>query len=105
MLEINNIAVVGNELAIVWADGEESYLDIEVLRRGCPCASGQGEPDATGRVIKPQVTYSDRSFSLIRYQSVGGYALQLHFADGHGTGIYSFTYLRELAALKASKES
>ena len=71
-------------LTIAWADGEESYLDFETLRRACPCASCCGEPDATGRVVRPVVTYTDKSFILTSYQTVGGYALQLRFADGHG---------------------
>jgi DUF971 family protein len=29
---------------------------------------------------------------------VGGYALRPRWKDGHETGIYSFSYLRELAA-------
>ena len=96
MLAIQNIVVVGNELAIAWADGKESYLGFEQLRRACPCASCQGEPDATGRVVKPKVTYNERSFILDRYEQIGGYALQIRFADGHGTGIYSYDYLRGL---------
>ncbi|HJM62565.1 MAG: hypothetical protein CMN05_04385 [Roseibacillus sp.] len=103
MLSIENIVVAGNELAIAWADGKESYLDLETLRRACPCASCQGEPDATGRVVKPQVSYNERSFLLGGYQLVGGYALQFHFADEHGTGIYSFSYLRELGASSPGK--
>lgn len=96
MLAIENMVVVGSELAIAWADGKESYLDFELLRRACPCASCQGEPDAAGNVVKPKVSYDEKSFRLLRYQPVGGYALQLHFGDGHGTGIYSFAYLRQL---------
>ena len=33
MLAIANIAVVSNDLAIAWSDGEESYIGIEALRR------------------------------------------------------------------------
>ena len=51
MVAIENIVVAGTELAIAWADGKESYLDLETLRRACPCAGCQGEPDATGRVV------------------------------------------------------
>ena len=29
-------------------------------------------------------------------QLVGNYALKLAWSDGHGSGIYSFRYLREL---------
>jgi DUF971 family protein len=48
--------------------------------------------------MRPEVRYTERSFELTRFEAVGGYALQLRFADGHGTGIYSFDYLRELGS-------
>jgi len=40
--------------------------------------------------------YSSESFQLTGFDIVGGYALQPRWADGHSTGIYSFTYLRRL---------
>ncbi len=98
MLSILNIGLVQNELAIAWSDGEESFIPIERLRRACPCASCQGEPDATGRVVRPEVTYTSRSFMLNSYELVGGYALLVRFEDGHATGIYPFKYLRDLSA-------
>ncbi|PYJ71167.1 MAG: hypothetical protein DME75_07895, partial [Verrucomicrobia bacterium] len=42
------------------------------------------------------VSYADKSFRLTGFDLVGGYALQPRWADGHSTGIYSFTYLRRL---------
>ncbi len=95
-LEPMNIQQIGDELAIVWNDGTESYLDLEFLRRACPCAACGGEPDVLGKVVRPNVTYSPESFQLTGFDIVGGYALQPRWADGHSTGIYSFTYLRRL---------
>ena len=95
-LEPTNIQQIGDELAIVWNDGTESYLDLEFLRRACPCAACGGEPDVLGKVVRPNVTYSPESFQLTGFDIVGGYALQPRWADGHSTGIYSFTYLRRL---------
>ena len=95
-LEPTNIQQIGNELAIVWNDGIESYLNLQFLRRACPCAACGGEPDVLGKVVRPNVTYSPESFQLAGFDIVGGYALQPRWADGHGTGIYSFTYLRRL---------
>ena len=43
------------------------------------------------------VSHTDKSFELLGFDMVGGYALQPRWADGHSTGIYSFTYLRRLA--------
>ena len=104
MLSIENIGVIQSELAIAWSDGEESYISIERLRRACPCATCQGEPDATGRVVRPKVSYNDRSFTLRSYQLGGGYALLSRFEDGHATGIYSFNYLRDLSGLRGQEE-
>ena len=99
-ISLVNTAVVGGELALAWNDGEESYLLMELLRRSCPCAACQGEPDALGRVVRPEVNLQERSFELSRFEIVGGYALQLFWADGHNSGIYSYAYLRKLGGLE-----
>ncbi len=95
-LEPKNIQQIGDELAIVWTDGTESYFNIELLRRACPCAACGGEPNVLGRIARPHVSYTEKSFQLRGFDIVGGYALQPRWADGHSTGIYSFTYLRRL---------
>jgi DUF971 family protein len=101
-LEPTNIQPIGNELAIQWNDGTESYFGLEFLRRACPCAACGGEPDVLGNISRPDVTYSDQSFQLTGFNMVGGYAVQPHWADGHESGLYSFQYLRRLAEPIAS---
>jgi DUF971 family protein len=96
------IQQIGHELAIVWSDGAESYLPLDALRRACPCAACGGEPDVLGHVVRPQVAHTPQSFVLTGFQVIGGYALQPSWADGHGTGLYTFPYLRRLAAGAAS---
>ena len=88
--------VIGNELALVWSDGKESYIDLEKLRRACPCAGCGGEPDVMGEVQRPHVSYGPHSFELRGFQWVGGYAWQPTWNDGHGSGLYSFRHLRAL---------
>lgn len=89
---------IGSELALKWADGEETFISLETLRRGCPCASCQGETDVMGTVHRPpQKPYGPGSFQLAQYSLVGGYGFQPRWADGHGTGIFSWDYLRRLA--------
>ncbi len=97
-MEVKNLQLVGHELAIAWSDGVESYLALEFLRRACPCAECGGEPDVLGNVVRPEITYEARSFELLSWQLVGGYAVQPKWADGHRTGLYSYQYLRRLAA-------
>ena len=95
-LEPTNIQQIGDELAIAWNDGTESFFRLEILRRACPCAACGGEPDVLGNVARPHIRYIPESFQLIGFDLVGGYALQPRWADGHTSGIYSFTYLRRL---------
>lgn len=91
------MAVIGEELCLIFNDGVEIYLPLPMLRRACPCAACQGEPDAMGRVVKPRVDLTENSLKIRQITPVGSYALQLFWQDGHGTGIYSFPYLRELS--------
>ena len=93
-----SIQLIGNELAIRWNDDTESYFRLEILRRACPCAACGGEPDVLGNVIRPDVSYTDKSFELKGWQLVGGYAVQLQWGDGHNSGLYSFPYLKRLTA-------
>lgn len=96
-LEPQNIQLIGDEIALQWNDGTETFLSLDRLRRGCPCAGCGGEPDVLGNVVRPNVNYSAASFELRGWQLVGGYALQPRWGDGHDTGIYSYQYLKRLA--------
>jgi DUF971 family protein len=87
-----NVQQIGDELAIAWSDGGESFLRLEALRRACPCAGCGGEPD----VVRPEVRYTLASFALRDWANVGGYALQLRWGDGHDSGLYTFPYLQRL---------
>lgn len=90
------VAPFGNELALSWSDGLEQFLSLEKLRRACPCAVCNGEPDVMGRGDAPARNYKEVSFELKSYEFVGGYALLFQWADGHATGIYSYDLLRKL---------
>ena len=95
-LGLENMAVIGQELAIRWTDGTESYFQLEFLRRNCPCALCAGEKDILGNVYRGQSKLTSNSFRLKRCTKVGGYGIQPEWMDGHGSGIYSFSYLRSL---------
>lgn len=93
-----SVQKVGGELAVAWSDGQESYLPLEMLRRKCPCAACAGEPDVTGHVSKPRQNLVEGSFELVGWQTVGGYAIQPRWADGHDSGIFSYAFLRSFGA-------
>src|SRR4051794_41931407 len=89
-LEIKDVQLIGNELAIRWNDGAESYLPLERFRRACPCAMCGGEPDVLGNLSRPDVSYTSSSFELVGWQMIGGDALQPRWGGGHITGPFFF---------------
>ncbi|MFO1477091.1 MAG: DUF971 domain-containing protein [Verrucomicrobiota bacterium] len=96
-MEALDVQLIGGELAIRWSDGGESFISLETLRRGCPCAGCRGEMDILGNLHKgPERPLSPESFQLVRLARVGGYAVQPVWGDGHASGIYSFDYLKRM---------
>jgi DUF971 family protein len=92
-----NLQQVGNELAVKWDDGKETFIPLEELRRACPCAGCQGEVDVLGNLHKgPDQILSPKAFELVKVAIVGAYGIQPQWADGHASGIYTFEYLRKV---------
>jgi DUF971 family protein len=91
--------VIGDLFVVVWDDGHESYYPLEELRRACPCAVCSGEPDLFGRMYggRPQI-YRTESFNLASIETVGNYALQPNWNDGHSYGIWTFDRLRAICS-------
>jgi DUF971 family protein len=98
-----DVQQIGDELALKWEDGSESYIRLEILRRRCPCAGCQGEVDVLGQKHGGRETaHSTAAFQLRRIVHVGGYALQPVWGDGHATGLYAFDYLKRIAESSAA---
>lgn len=81
----------GDTLEIDWQDGHRGVYPHEVLRGFCPCAVCQGHQG-------PIRFHAGGSLVLEDIEEIGNYALRLVWKDGHGTGLYSFKFLRELCA-------
>ena len=93
-----DVQQIGDELAIKWDDGSESFVALEKLRRACPCAGCQGEVDVLGHLHKgPDLPLPPTAFEWRGFTLVGGYGLQPTWRDGHASGIFSFDYLKKLA--------
>ena len=93
-----DIQQIGGELAIRWDDGTECFIPLEKLRRSCPCAGCKGEVDVMGNLHRgPERPFDPSSFRLVRVAHVGGYGIQPAWGDGHGTGIFSYDYLKRVA--------
>ena len=92
------IQSIGDEIAIRWDDGNESFFHMEDLRAASPSAENKGESDLLGRRIGGTDQTQFPGVRVSGWEVVGGYAVQFRFSDGHNTGLYSFDLLRELAA-------
>jgi len=79
------------QMEISFDDGRRFELSYEFLRVYSPSAEvrGHGAGQETLQTGKRLVT-------IERIETVGNYALQFHFSDGHDSGIYSWEYLHEL---------
>lgn len=85
-------------IRIKWLDGFDSTISLENLRNNCPCAECQGEEIGGTRIRLPvlNVQSKQRKYEIVSIEPIGNYALQIHWGDGHNTGIYSYEYLRNL---------
>ena len=87
------------KLEVEFADGHLCTYTISYLRSMCPCAlcktvREEQSKRKTSLMILPG-NYSG-ALEATSAQMVGNYAVKIAFSDGHDTGIYSFTYLREI---------
>ena len=96
-------------LDITWSDGTKHQISSQVLRQHCPCAGcreargddSHAKPLTTTKSEKPSTlkivqSSLDEETRLDQIWAVGGYALGMSWGDGHATGIYTYSFLREL---------
>lgn len=88
-----SIALIGDIVALVWPDGREDYLPMELLRARSPSADNKGEPDIFGRIHGADPRTEFPGVRVDGYEFVGNYSLRFTFSDGHATGLFTFPYL------------
>jgi DUF971 family protein len=83
------------KLEIDWKDGHASVYSLSLLRSMCPCAQcKQTRATASKLTILPG-NYAGQ-LTALGAEMVGNYAIRIDWSDEHGSGIYTFEYLREL---------
>jgi len=78
-------------LEIAFEDGARYRLPAEYLRVESPSAEVQGHGPGQKTLV-----HGRAHVGITAVEPVGNYAVRLVFDDLHDTGIYSWTYLREL---------
>ena len=78
-------------LRLTWNDGQVGEYPYDYLRGYCPCAVCQGH-------VATEVTYHPPAapVEIVSIEPVGHYGISIAFSDGHGTGIYRWSFLREI---------
>jgi DUF971 family protein len=84
-------------LEVSFSDGSRFELSYEFLRVYSPSAEVRGH--GPGQEV---LQVGKKDVDILSLEPVGSYAVQPHFSDGHGTGIYSWDYLYDLGTNRQS---
>jgi DUF971 family protein len=117
----------GGHVGITWDDGSRFEYTRSFLREHCPCATCKGthgdpttlvtqaqaqaapaEPPAGKKAVfairsGPKPPTIVLSTKLESAEPVGAYAIRFQWGDGHGSGIYSWRYMRFLGEVLAHR--
>ena len=88
----------GAELLVRFDDGYEGAIPYELLRVESPSAETKGHG-----AERPPPPVKKRKVGVTGAEPVGRYAVRIRFDDGHDTGLYTWSYLRELAEQKDAR--
>ncbi|HEU5055050.1 MAG TPA: DUF971 domain-containing protein [Kofleriaceae bacterium] len=80
------------EVRFVWDEGDEQVVGARELRLRCVCAMCRSEVTGERLLVDDKVP---ADITVTAMSLVGNYGLNIHFSDGHTTGIYRFRELRE----------
>lgn len=85
-------------IAVSWPDGFSATMTLQAFRDECPCAVCRGETIMGTTYTLPGMNmFKPGMYELDGINSVGNYAIQVAWKDGHNTGIYSWDILRAVA--------
>ena len=86
-------------LMIFWSNGKVSDIKIEKLRDECPCVNCKGESVIFDNYIPIKAPFKPAGFYEIeKIEPVGNYAIQIHWKDGHNTGLYNWELLLSISS-------
>ena len=78
-------------LEVEFDDGNSFAFPAELLRVESPSAEVQGHNPAEKKVIPGR-----KHVGIISIDTIGNYAIKIHFDDLHDTGIFSWEFLYEM---------
>lgn len=78
-------------LTVGFDNGERHDLSAEYLRVCSPSAEVKGHNPS-----QKQTVPGKRNVEIMKIEPVGNYAVRIHFDDMHNSGIFTWTYFRDL---------
>lgn len=89
-------------LGIIWNDSHQSIYSVRKLRLECRCANCVDEWTRE-KILKDESVPAD--VKPIKIDSVGRYALQIAWSDGHSSGIYPYDAIRRMCECPTCKKT
>ena len=86
------------EMVIQWSSGEESVVPFINLRFFCRCAECVDEWSRERKLKKSNIKPDIKPMKI---ETVGRYAIQINWSDGHSAGIYPYDLLYDIAQGRA----
>jgi DUF971 family protein len=92
------VSLAAQTMTITWADGYRTVIPLEGLRLACPCVECRGGHAQMGAPLDPAIFKGPptRQWRIIKMETVGNYALQIQWEDGHNAGVYTWKLLRTM---------
>lgn len=90
------VEIVGNYLAIRWRNNKESIIEAKILRENSPSAENKGETDLFGNLSQIKNANTPKNVQILKFERIGNYAIRIVFSDGHSSGIYHWSLLKDL---------
>ncbi len=81
----------GTRIELRFSAAAPVILDADALRVACRCAW------CTKAKLQGEFPGAFSGLSIEQIKPIGGYAVNLHFSDGHDRGVFPWSYLRQLA--------
>src|SRR5574338_832672 len=89
------------KLLIIWDDGKEDSIDLKELRKNCPCATCLSEREKQSKMYIP--LFAENQITIKSIDQVGNYAIQINWNDGHNSGIYEYSFLKNYSFKTAAQ--
>tara|TARA_Y100000815_G_C13015863_1_gene377321 strand:+ start:88 stop:411 length:324 start_codon:yes stop_codon:yes gene_type:complete len=80
------------QLRLVFEDMTTADIPFELLRLDSPSAEVQGHGGQ-----RPTIPTGKETIGILEATPVGHYAVRITFDDGHDSGLFTWTYLKELS--------